>query len=153
MTDYIEVVKEAWSSLKSGPKDKGFDPKSETDVQWFFCHCILEKLGTAQPIRTEVPTKIGVIDIVVARTVFIEVKYIIKTGRRTPKAWQSRERNLMKDISKLGKLTEKNPNIKGVLAVFSGYYDEEKDESWYKDMEENCKKSGVIMLRAWKKLG
>lgn len=152
MTDHLEAVKEAWNTLKNGPEDKGFDPISETDVVWFFCHCILEKLGTAQPIRTEVPTAIGVIDIVVARTVYIEVKYIIKTGRRTENAWNSRERNLKKDIAKLGTLVERVPNLKCVLAVYSGCYDE-KDEPWYKEREDDCKKTGIIMLpRAWKKL-
>jgi hypothetical protein len=107
MTDYFEVVKEAGNDLKNSPKDKGFDPRSENDVVWFLCHCILEKLGTAQPIRIEVPTAIGVIDIVVARTVYIEVKYIIRTGRRTENAWNSRESNLEKDIAKLGTLVER----------------------------------------------
>jgi hypothetical protein len=148
--NYINLLKESWTELQNWAVDCRFDPKTEADIQCFLYHCLIEKLATAKGIHAEYPHEEGDTDLVIDDKVFVEIVYILRSGKRTKGSWGTRTRNVKEEIEKLEALKKRRSNITGVLAVFSKTYIKD-DEPWYDDVREYCEKSGIKMLRALKR--
>lgn len=151
MTNYVELSKDSWEELRKWVDNREFDPETEADIQCFLYRCFVESLGTAKDIHAEYEYEQGRRrrpDLVIADKVFVEIKYILRSRKRTKGQWKTRRRDAEKAIERLRSLMRKY-SATGILAIFAKSYKKE-DELWYDAVEESCEKSGIIMLRAWK---
>jgi hypothetical protein len=149
----IKLLEEAWKELQKWAASCRFDPMTEADIQCFLYHCLIERLKEAKDFHAEFPShkERTHYDLVIDDKVFVEINYILRTERRTNKSWEARTKNAIEEIEKLKALKKERPIVAAVFAVFARSYSEEKDEPWYKRIREQCKKSKIEMLAAWKK--
>lgn len=150
-TNHIGLLEESWKELQKWAGGGRFDPKTEADIQCLLYRCLVERLGTAKDILAEYEYEKGLRkrpDLAIADNVFVEIKYILRSGKRTKGQWKTRRRDAEKAIERLRSLMRKY-SATGVLAIFAKSYKKE-DELCYDAVKESCEKSGIIMLRAWK---
>ncbi len=150
IVNHVKLLEESWKELQEWAANCSFDPETEADIQCFLYHCLVKRLGTATSIHAESPHKEGISDLVIDNKVFVELNYILRSGERTEGSWKARTKNAKEEIEKLGELKKECSTITGVLAVFSKTYNED-DECWYDEIKKLCEKSGIIMLRPWKR--
>jgi len=152
MVDCLKLLEESWQELQKWTLDGRFDPETEADIQCFLYHCLVERFGKARGFHAEYKYEEGGgrTDLVIGDKVFVEIKYILRSGARTDASWKNRKQDAEKAIESLRDCLAKKRSATGVLAIFAESYKKE-DELWYDNVKENCQKSGIMMIKAWKK--
>jgi hypothetical protein len=147
--NYVELVKESWKDLKKAVADGKFDPwRAEGDVHCFLYHCLVERAGSAKVIHSELQLEEGkrgnVVDLAIANKVFVDIKNILRSGKRTEGSWRSRMRDAKIAIERLTLFMEKYSAI-GILAIYAHSYITD-DDKWYSDVKSLCDDKGIMML-------
>jgi hypothetical protein len=148
--NYIELVKESWKDLKKAVADGKFKPwRAEGDPHCFLYHCLVERAGSAKDIHSELGLKEGghrrVVDLAIANKVFVDVKNILRDGKRTGGKWRSRMRDAKEAIERLQLFMNKY-SAKGILAIYAKSYEPQDDQDYYNDVDNLCKGKGIEML-------
>jgi len=158
----IELLKESLRELEKWARVGKFRPKTEDDVKCFVYRCLVEKQGTALGIHSEEgfdfygrkprQRKLKP-DLTIGEgknKIFVQIKYILRSEKRTEARWKSRKNDAIKDVGKLRALLKKHLDTTGILVVFAESYRKD-DDSWYYDIvKESCEaeEPRIMMLTA-----
>lgn len=160
----IKLLEESLKELEKWARAGKFDPKTEDDIKCFLYRCLVEKQGTATGIHSEeeydydgrkLRQRKLKPDLTIGEgknKIFVQIKYILRSIKRTEARWKSRKNDARKDIGKLQALLKKHLDTTGVLVVFAESYKKDDDDWYYDAVKESCEAEEplIMMLTAHK---